>query len=104
MSVIQQPRTTESPGGYAPVRTTRLTEALRRNLNTLDFGRPSNAPRRPGAEDVDDALEVQVLSENYHGHGQVGVGFEEVFVTNYEEAESQRNQSKDLEPRDAQGT
>ena len=99
MSVIQQPRTTESPGGYAPVRTTRLTEALRRNLNTLDFGRPSNAPRRPDAEDVDDALEVQVLSEKHdHGHGQVGVGFEEVFVTNMKKQSRKEINPKTLSP------
>ena len=62
-------------GGYGPVRQTRLTEALRRSLDSLDFGRPRQARNR----------EADVLQVIWDKQGEESI-LEEVYVVTTKKA------------------
>ena len=51
---------------YGPVRTTKLTEAMRKSLDNLDFGRPRHdTPQKPSDHAANDAFECELLHDTY---------------------------------------
>ena len=93
----------ESAGDYGPVRTTRLTEAMRRSLDRLGFGRAKHdMPRKHDVESMDDALECDMMHETYMKrkleHACECHVVDEVFVAAVKKAGRKEINTKNLTP------